>query len=322
MLVNLIIDGNYILSRLVFTLNKNNLLYGALYTSLENTISNYRKIFPFKRIYLVSDSKEKSWRKEIYSEYKSKRKKDSDIDWGFVYDTYAEFKKNTNIKVLESPSIEGDDWISFLVDISNNKGESTFIVSNDHDIKQLIKYDISENYINMMSNEMQNKGKVFMPKNWKLFIDSVRKIPNDDIFNLNDNSEFLNFIQLLSIKYDIEETDALSEFMIKVISGDKSDNIISVLQKRSKNGDLRGIGVKGAQSILIKYNEEFGEPDLSDPDIFENFADIIIEKKKESRNKIPMIMEKIKKNAHLIDLRLTNIPERIVEKMKTVYDSI
>ena len=37
MLCDLIIDGNYILSRLVFTLHKNNLLYGALHKSLENT---------------------------------------------------------------------------------------------------------------------------------------------------------------------------------------------------------------------------------------------------------------------------------------------
>ena len=41
MLVDLIIDGNYILSRLVFTLHKNNLLFGALNRSLENTIKNY-----------------------------------------------------------------------------------------------------------------------------------------------------------------------------------------------------------------------------------------------------------------------------------------
>ena len=41
--LNLIVDGNYILSRLVFTLHKNNLLYGALHQSLDNAISNYKK---------------------------------------------------------------------------------------------------------------------------------------------------------------------------------------------------------------------------------------------------------------------------------------
>jgi 5'-3' exonuclease len=234
-------------------------LYGALHTSLENTISNYKKIFPFKRIYLVSDSKEKSWRKDVYKEYKAKRKKDSDIDWQFVYDTYSEFKKNTNVKVVECPNVEGDDWISFLIDITNKKGESNLVISNDHDIKQLIRYDINNGFIT---------------------------------------------------------------FMIKVISGYISDNIKSVFQSRDKSGNIRGIGIKGAQSIIIKYSEEFGEPDLNDPDIYENFADIIIEKKKISRNKMPFIIDSIKNNVHIIDLRLSNIPEEIIAKMKNTYYSV
>ena len=321
-MLNLLIDGNYILSRLVYTLHKNNLLYGALYTSLENTISNYKKIFPFKRIYLVSDSKEKSWRKDIYKDYKAKRKKDSDIDWQFVYDTYAEFKKNTNVKVVECPSVEGDDWISFLIDVTNKKGESNMVISNDHDIKQLIKYDLNSGYINFMTNEMLNKGKAFMPKNWKLYMDSIKKLPNDDIFNLNDNSDFLNLFKILEVKYEIEEVDPISEFMTKVISGDISDNIKSVFQNRDKNGNIRGIGIKGAQSIIVKYSEEFGDPDLNDPDIYDNFADIIIEKKKISRDKMPSIIKNIKSNVHIIDLRISNIPDEIFNKMKTIYDSI
>ena len=92
--LNLIVDGNYILSRLVFTLHKNNLLYGALHQSLDNAISNYKKWFPFKKVFIVSDSKEKSWRKKLNQNYKSTRKKDSDIDWEFVFTAYNEFKSN------------------------------------------------------------------------------------------------------------------------------------------------------------------------------------------------------------------------------------
>ena len=165
MLLDIIIDGNYILSKLAFTLHKNNLLFGALYQALDNTIKNYRKWYPFSNIYLVSDSKEKSWRKQIISEYKSTRKKDSDIDWGFVYDTYSEFKEEMKktIKVLEAPHIEGDDWISFLVEKSNREERSTIIVSNDYDIKhKLNKRKIKKmayilfiaNLINVQSNSV------------------------------------------------------------------------------------------------------------------------------------------------------------------------
>ena len=116
-MIDLIIDGNYILSKLVFTLHKNKILYGHLYKSIETAIDNYSKIHGFSNIYLVSDSREKSWRKTYYPDYKLKRKKNQEIDWDFCYKTYNEYKQNTNkrVKVLESSSIEGDDWISFLV---------------------------------------------------------------------------------------------------------------------------------------------------------------------------------------------------------------
>jgi 5'-3' exonuclease len=322
MLLNLIVDGNYILSRLVFSLHKNNLLYGALSLSLENTISNYRKIYPFCNIYFVSDSKEKSWRKDINKDYKSGRKKDSDIDWNFVYDTYSEFKKNLNIKVLECPKIEGDDWISYLVNATNLRGESNLIISNDYDIKQLIRFDLNKRIINLMTNEMYNKGKFFMPKNWKIFIESIKCLPNDDIFNLNDNSEFLSLIDVFLLKYELVEIDSVDSLLLKVISGDTSDNIKSVYSKKDKNGNIRGIGIKGAESIISRYYQEFGDPNLSDPDLYENIADLIIEKKKLSNSQMPNLINRIKQNINMVDLRLTSIPDHIVEKMKTEYERI
>jgi len=159
MTCDLIIDGNYILSRLVFTLHKNNLLFGALHKSLENTLNNYRRWYPFANIYLVSDSKEKSWRKQLTKTYKATRKKDNDIDWSFVYTAYDEFKQSMRglVKVLEAPTIEGDDWISFLCDKANLEGRSTIIVSNDYDIKQIVCYGLDPLFINIMTNEMHNK---------------------------------------------------------------------------------------------------------------------------------------------------------------------
>ena len=70
MKINLILDGNYLLQRNVFSLHKNNLLYGALESSLEISVNNYRQWFGFENVYFVSDSKEKSWRKQLYNEYK------------------------------------------------------------------------------------------------------------------------------------------------------------------------------------------------------------------------------------------------------------
>lgn len=315
MLVNCIIDGNYLLSKLVFTLHKNNLLYGTLQTSLENSIINYRKLYPFRKVYLVSDSREASWRKSIHNVYKAKRKRDSDIDWQFVYDTYSDFKKSlTTVSVMESPGLEGDDWISYIVTESNKKDISTLIISNDHDIKQLIDYNLDNMWINIMTNEMFNKQKVFLPMNWKIFLDKIKSMPNDDIFNLNDNLDFINLFQRFSDKYEVSDVDGLESLMIKVISGDTSDNIPSVW-KIVKNGKTRGIGVKGAQGIIKSYNEEFGELDLDDPDLYLNIADIICEKKKLSKSQMVDIVKNIEYNMSLVDLRYDSFPNFVIEKM-------
>ena len=323
MICDLIIDGNYILSKNTFTLHKNNLLFGALHKSLENTINNYRKWYPFANVYLVSDSKEKSWRKKLTTSYKATRKKDSDIDWTFVYGAYGEFKDSMKglVKVLEAPHVEGDDWISFLVNKANNEGRSTIIVSNDYDIKQIVSYGLDPLFINIMTNEMYNKEKLFLPKNYQIFLNKVSKLPSDDIFSLNDNTDFLLLLDKFINKYEINEINPIESLMVKIISGDTSDNIGSVWSI-IKNGKKRGIGSKGAQSIYDEYILEFGELNLSDPDLYENIADLICEKKKLSKTQIESIVENIKDNMKLIDLRMHNLPEEIVEKMETGYSSI
>lgn len=320
MLCDLIIDGNFILSKNTFTLHKNNLLFGALHKSLENTINSYRKWYPFTNVYLVSDSKEKSWRKQLSTNYKATRKKDSDIDWTFVYNAYGEFKESMKglVKVLEAPHVEGDDWISFLVSKANSEGRSTIIVSNDYDIKQIVNYGLDPLYINIMTNEMYNKEKLFLPKNYQVLLNKVSKLPSDDIFNLNDNNDFLLLMNRFINKYEINEINPVESLIIKVISGDTSDNIGSVWSV-VKNGKKRGIGDKGAKSIYEDYIKEFGEISLSDPDLYENIADLICEKKKLSKTQIAPIVENIKGNMKLINLSLYNLPNEILDKMENGY---
>lgn len=319
MKTNLIIDGNYLLNRLTFTLHKNNLLFGALYKSLENSINNYKRWYPFANIYLVSDSKEKSWRKNLLTEYKATRKKDSDIDWGFVFETYTQFKKDiTSVTVLESPHIEGDDWISFLVNESNLNNSSTIIVSNDYDIKQLVRYYIDPLVINIMTNEMFNKQKIFLPSNYQIFISSLKKLPNDDIFNLNDNKEFINLLDNFIDKYDVVEVNWSEMLFIKLISGDKGDNIDSVWSI-TKNGKKRGIGEIGAKKLYDEYLTEFGNLEWNDIDLNENIADLICEKKKISKGMIGKISSNIEKNSKLINLDINKLPIDIVNKMKEIY---
>ena len=168
---------------------------------------------------------------------------------------------------------------------------------------------------------MYNREKLFLPKNYQIFLNKVSKLPSDDIFNLNDNSDFLGLMDRFISKYEVNEINPVESLMVKIISGDTSDNIGSVWSI-IKNGKKRGIGAKGAQGIYDEYILEFGELNLSDPDLYENIADLICEKKKLSKTQIESIVENIKDNMKLIDLRMHNLPEEIVEKMETGYSSI
>jgi len=324
MLCDLLIDGNYLLSKMVFTLHKNNLLFGALHKSLETAVNNYRKWYPFANIYLVSDSKEKSWRKKINTNYKANRKKDTDIDWEFVFQSYSEFKnglKKKGIKVLEAPYIEGDDWISFLIEKSNLKGRSTITVTNDHDIKQLIRFEYDPPSINLMSNEMYSKQKLFLPKNYQLFISSLKKNSSDDIFSLNDDQEFIKLLSSFIERCETFEVDPMESLMVKLISGDNSDNISSAWSQ-VKNGKKRGIAERGAKTIFDEYLIQFGEPSLEDPDLTENIADLICEKKKLSKTSMSNIKMNIESNMKLIVLKTENMPDEIVTKMIDIYDKL
>ncbi len=321
--VDLIIDGNFILSKLVFTLHKHNLLFGGLHKALENNITGYRKWYPFSNVYLVSDSKEKSWRKKIIDDYKGTRKKDTDIDWNFVYTAYGEFKEQvkSTMKVLEAPHIEGDDWISYLTEKGNAEGRSVIIVSNDYDIKQMVSYSLNPLTINLMTNEMYNKEKLFLPKNYQVFLNKLSKLPNNDIFNLNDNVEFIGLLNNFINKYEINEIDPMESLIIKIISGDSSDNINSIWSV-TKNGKKRGIGQSGAKTIFDDYLKEFGEPNLMDPDLHENIADLVCERKKLSKNSISSIVGNIEMNVRVIDLRMCNLPIEVVNRMDQKFSEL
>lgn len=309
--------------RSVFSLVKYKVLFGELHESLEKSIKGFKSLYFFDNIFFVSD-KGGSWRKNIYPEYKAHRSKNDDIDWDFVYTAYKEFKEDLppNVTLLEAPLIEGDDWIARIVMESNKKGYANLIISNDHDIKQLLNFSLSPLYINIMSNEMFNREKVFLPENYEVFMHNLFEESNsNDLFDLSKDAETLSFLNKFIERREKHIVDDKKELITKVISGDKSDNIKSVFEKATKSGKMRGIGDAGAKKIYKKYFEDFGELSLDDDDLFENIADLVVENKKGSFNDIPNVVNKISDNMQLINL--TDIPDYIVtqidEKIKDKF---
>jgi 5'-3' exonuclease len=120
-----------------------------------NSIRMYRQKFKdYGEMVIVADAGG-NWRKDVYPEYKGKRKSNRDqskIDWdeafriiGMVLD---EIKENMPWKVIHQWGCEADDSIAEIVKWTQELGnyEKVMIVSADHDFKQLQRYGNVEQY--------------------------------------------------------------------------------------------------------------------------------------------------------------------------------
>lgn len=168
-----------------------------------NSIRMYNLKFGKKYGQVVLACDASSWRKEVFPQYKFKRKENretSSMDWDEVFRIVnlvrEEIKENFPYKVLHVQRCEADDIIGVLVEETQNLGkhEEVMIVSADKDFIQLQKYNnvrqfspmtkkfIEHNDVNTYMIEHILRGdssdgvpNVLSPDN--TFIDSLRQSP-------------------------------------------------------------------------------------------------------------------------------------------------
>ena len=114
-----------------------------------NVLRLYRTKFvsEFGELILCCDSR-KSWRKEIFPNYKASRKKTrsaAPIDWENLYECLNQLKEELiewfPYKVLQVDKAEADDIIAVLVGLAN---ERTLILSSDKDFVQLHHFNVRQ----------------------------------------------------------------------------------------------------------------------------------------------------------------------------------
>jgi hypothetical protein len=120
-----------------------------------NTIRMYRQKFKeYGEVVIVADGGG-NWRKEVYPEYKYKRKEsreESKIDWDEAFRiinmVLQEIKDHMPYKVIHQWGCEADDSIAEIVKWTQEFGnyEQVMIVSADKDFKQLQKFDNVRQY--------------------------------------------------------------------------------------------------------------------------------------------------------------------------------
>ncbi len=122
----------------------------VLRPSVLNTLRIYRNKFTkeYGELVLCCDSP-KSWRKDIFPNYKASRRKakaaGSDVDWQDLYDCLNLLKSELTewfpYKVIQVEGAEADDIIAVLVKDIN---ERTLILSSDKDFVQLHKFNVRQ----------------------------------------------------------------------------------------------------------------------------------------------------------------------------------
>ena len=258
--LTLIIDGNWLLmSRLP-------VLHGRYADDYElinevkllmiKSINVVLRTFPMiDNIIFVSDGG--SWRKDIplpdYMktssgdiEYKGNRVKSDDFDWDLIFSEFNNFTnelQNGGVSAFREDAIEGDDWCWYWSHRLNEQGTNVIIWTKDRDITQLVSSDNNGCFTVVWNKD----NGVFMKE-------------DNDLTNFLLNPYFQKNESVLNdlVSHAGKKTPIIPKHVQidKIIRGDKGDNIMPIITKKSKSGSNKVFRVaeKHLPSDIDIYN--------------------------------------------------------------------
>lgn len=340
----LIIDGNYFVHSRLFVLPraKGEQLLGDrdgqeqfMRKLCIDFASEVRKMTPFiDQIVVAVDSK--SWRKDLFpaAEYKGTRVADNSVNWENVFNVYVEFQEilaKYGVIIHKVPGAEADDILFGWSTQLNNEGKNCIVWTGDRDLIQLVNYNEATDAYTLWYYNSQRKLIAFEGFQELLDNAGTTNLSNDDmLFNMASNDvmgdklkdDFKAWILKNSVR--IEEINCDDFIFSKILQGDKSDNIKSVVTwtKATSSGSIRNYSIteKHATQILEKYRETEGSFHI-DHFFSSNQVDIIVELIhsvvcKSTKDEIRIAFNQ---NLDLMLLHFNTIPEGI---QKGIYKEI
>ena len=341
----LLIDGNYFVFSRLFVLPKpkgDTLLLGDDKQKSQfmrklaiDFASEMRKLKMFvDDVVLTVDSK--SWRKDMYpdAQYKGTRKQNKTVDWTAVYSVYEEFQKivaKKGVTVHQIQGAEADDVIFGWSAALNARGKSCLVWTGDRDLIQLVNYSTTNDahtlwYYNTKKSLYGYKG-----FEADMALSASNEMTEDDmLFNMGGQhmmrdsyqKDIMGWVQ--ANKIGITEVDCDEFIFQKILTGDKSDNIPSVItwQKEMKNGKLRNYSItdKTAKLIFDQFVKEFNDfkiDYLFSSEAKDTLTDIIYRVVGHSSQ--TLIKTNLTMNIGLMLLHNKTIPDPI---QKAIYDAI
>jgi len=340
----LLIDGNYfVFSRLfVMPKPKSGKLLGDDKQQAQfmrklaiDFASEMRKLKTFvDDVVLTVDSK--SWRKDLYPEadYKGTRKQNEDVEWSAVYAVYEEFQRilaTKGVTVHQIQGAEADDVLFGWSTMLNDRGKSCIVWTGDRDLIQLVNYSTANDahtiwYYNTKKSLFAYEGFV---KDMELSAASDLST-EDMLFNMGgqhmmrDNYQRQILEWITANKIEVSEVDCDYFIFNKILTGDKSDNIPSVLtwQKELKAGTLRKYSItdKMADAIydqFIKECQSFTVENLFSNELKDKLVDIIY--RVVGTGNTNLIKGNLTNNIALMLLHTKTIPDPI---QRAIYNAI
>lgn len=331
----MIIDGNYftysrmsVLPKDVKDLHKEKDMEIFMRKLAIDFSSEFRKFNGIvDRIVFTQDYR--SWRKDVLPDvgYKANRTLDSKKNWknyNSVVNEFMEILESHGVIIQRMSGAEGDDLIFAWSTYLNSNGENAIIWTGDQDLIQLVNYNKYTNSYTLWHDNTRNKLRVYPGfQNW------VKSRVDDseiDIFNLDDPK--LKDDKLKEAFEKIINQDNLNvqeifcdEFaFVKILTGDKSDNIESVYsyQKTTKTGKTLTYRIKEnhALKILAEFKRKKGRYSslsLFERENIEFICQLIA--KHFNTTVSPQMIKNLETNRKLILLHQKTIPEAIQDGM-------
>lgn len=348
----LVIDGNwFLMSRLwgirdsiyqkkdasISCVERDSIFRESLMVSLTMLIDSYYDFFNFEDIIITYDSK--SWRKSISITYKSSRAHARENmglpfeeifeSWNNFLDTLHQIGNISNKRIWVRGGIsEGDDQIWYII-THKHPQDSVLIASSDHDLHQLLGFDMETGSF-IASADGGNH--IYLPCTVPASIqESLRgDLPQIMGYDAFQYPFFASFISRCIIRNrTIIFCDPLRIILLKIFSGDSSDNIPAIFNSTAggKNPKrMHHLSIREAGILLDLLELRSPIQILENPDTIAKKIISIIGTgnylKRWNNKNIPgvsQLSEILLQNLHLVWLDSRTIPESIQESLGNIF---
>ena len=169
-----------------------------------------------------------------------------------------------------------------------------------------------------MYNHKFQDEKLFVPKNYSIFLKYIEDNTEGDIFDLNYDIDFINYFDKITSKAKIVSVNPEESYFKKVVAGDIGDNVLSVV-KFTK--ETKGIGATGADTVYSMYKQRYpNDIDFDSDEFLNNLCDILsIYRKNKEEDFKDKVLENIKTSRILTRLDGQYLP---IGYRRVLYASI